>query len=278
MAPAVGMNGARTRTGAPDFPLARAYGDAATEERFAGDASAVREALIDAVHEVHPGVRFEVPEKQYGARGKFLMRFDKLFTLNYDLLQYWVILAATKGFQDGFGLGDEVNGFRTFRTGALCNTYYLHGALHLFLDQELEALKRVVTGSTIVDDIANTIRARSQLPLIVAEGTAVQKIARIRSVPYLHHCYDELIGLGGTLSFLDTGFQPMTLTSMTQSAKAVLIRCSFAFTSQLSGLVRCVRNSLDTLSGQRTSIGFTWTPPALMFGAAQARNRNALRQ
>jgi hypothetical protein len=185
--------------------IARAYGDAAAAERFAADASAVREALIDAVHEVHPGVRFEVPEKQSEACGKFLMRFDKIFTLNYDLLLYWVILAATKGFQDGFGLGDEVNGLRTFSSGALCNTYYLHGALHLFLDRELETLKRVVTGSTIIDDIANTIRTRSQLPLIAAEGTAVQKIARIRSVPYLHHCYDELIDLGGTLFIFGHG-------------------------------------------------------------------------
>jgi hypothetical protein len=77
--------------------------------------------------------------------------------------------------------------------------------LHLFLDQERETLKRVVTESTIINDIATTIRARSQLPLIVAEGTAVQKIARIRSVPYLHRCYRELAGLGGSLFIFGHG-------------------------------------------------------------------------
>jgi Domain of unknown function (DUF4917) len=185
--------------------IARAYGDAATEKRFAEDASEVREALIAAVHEVHPGVHFEIPQKQRQACGKFLTRFIKIFTLNYDLLLYWVILGATRGFHDGFGLGDEVDGFRTFRADALCDTYYLHGALHLFLDQERETLKCIVTGSTIINDIANTIRSRSQLPLIVAEGTAVQKIARIRSVPYLHRCYSELSRLGGTLFIFGHG-------------------------------------------------------------------------
>jgi hypothetical protein len=58
--------------------IARAYGDAENKERFATDAIAVREALIAAVHEVHPGVHFELPEKQRQACGKFLMRFFQI--------------------------------------------------------------------------------------------------------------------------------------------------------------------------------------------------------
>jgi hypothetical protein len=182
-----------------------AYGDQAKATTFGEDAAKVREALIQAIQEVHPGVHFEIPKEQSEACGKFLMHFDSIFTVNYDLLLYWVILQATKGFQDGFGLGDEVDGFRTFKLGAHCNTYYLHGALHLFLDAERETLKRVVTGSTIIQDIASTIRSRMQSPLIVAEGTATQKIAGIRSVPYLNQCYETLAKLNGNLIIFGHG-------------------------------------------------------------------------
>jgi hypothetical protein len=75
----------------------------------------------------------------------------------------------------------------------------LHGALHLFLDAELETKKRILTDTTIIDDIAATIRQRAQLPLFVAEGTAAQKIARIRSIPYLTHCYETLASVKGNL-------------------------------------------------------------------------------
>ena len=185
-----------------------AYGDEARAKTFQDDAASVREALIQAIQEVHPGNNFDVPERQCEACAKFLVPFDTIVTLNYDLLLYWVILraGATKDFRDGFGLGDEVDGFRTFNTDAHCNVYYLHGALHLFLDEELETLKRVLTGSTIINDIAETIRTRSELPLIVAEGTATQKIATgIRSVPYLNHCFETLSALGGNLIIFGHG-------------------------------------------------------------------------
>src|SRR5262249_48305106 len=177
-----------------------AYGENDRSKNFRHDAAAVREALILAVRTVHPGIHFEIPTAPRDACAVFLKRFHSIFTLNYDLLLYWVILhAATNEFKDGFGLGEEIDGFRTFTPGAYCNTYYLHGALHLFLDAELQTQKRILTYTTIIDDIAMTIRQRSQLPLFVAEGTAAQKIARIRSIPYLTHCYDTLASIKGSL-------------------------------------------------------------------------------
>ena len=122
-----------------------AYGDETRAKRFRDDAAAVREALIHAIQEVHPGNNFEVPQNQCDACAKFLIPFDLIFALNYDLLLYWVILraGATKDFRDGFGLGGETNGFRTFDLNAHCNVYYMHGALHLFLDQDRATLKRI---------------------------------------------------------------------------------------------------------------------------------------
>jgi hypothetical protein len=102
-------------------------------------------------------------------------------------------------FTDGFGLGDEVGGFRTFSEGGRCNTFYLHGALHLFLGEKRETQKRVATTGAIIDNIADTIRARGELPLFVSEGTSIQKMARINSVPYLRFSYDKLKSLQGSL-------------------------------------------------------------------------------
>ena len=177
-----------------------AYGEAARATLFRNDAAAVREALIHAVREVHPGISFDIPQAQRDRCGEFLRNFNNIFTINYDLLLYWVILRmAGNAFTDGFGLGDAVGGFRTFSEEGMCNTFYLHGALHLFLGDRRETLKRIVTTGAIINDIADTIRARSQLPLFVSEGSAIEKMARINSVPYLRYAYDKLKNLQGSL-------------------------------------------------------------------------------
>jgi hypothetical protein len=176
-----------------------AYGDAKKAKQFQDDAIKVREALIHAVRQVHPGAKFDIPVIQLDTCADFLDHFESIFTLNYDLLLYWVILQRKRNRSDGFAFGEEVDGFRTFQTAAPCNTYYLHGALHLFLGERRGTKKRVVTGETIIDDIEKTIRARNQLPLFVAEGLSGQKHARINSVPYLRRCYQKLMDSTGSL-------------------------------------------------------------------------------
>jgi Domain of unknown function (DUF4917) len=177
-----------------------AYGEPARATLFSADAEAVREALIHAVKEVHPGISFDIPEKQRNQCGAFLKNFSNVFTVNYDLLLYWVILKMGGNvFTDGFGLGQTEGGFRTFSENGDCNTFYLHGALHLFLGSGRGTLKRIVTTGTIISDISSTIRSRRQLPLFVSEGTALQKMERINSVPYFRYCYDKLKQLTDTL-------------------------------------------------------------------------------
>ncbi|GAA0008472.1 hypothetical protein ACVIWV_000726 [Bradyrhizobium diazoefficiens] len=180
--------------------IEEAYGANDRAATFTTDAVSVREALIHAVREVHPAISLDIPQEQRDRCGQFLRKFGNVFTINYDLLLYWVILSVGgKIFTDGFGLGDEVDGFRTFSEDGICNTYYLHGALHLFLGEERDTLKRVVTRGAIIDEIAATIRRRNQLPLFVSEGSSTQKMARINSVPYLRYCYDKLSELTGDL-------------------------------------------------------------------------------
>jgi hypothetical protein len=177
-----------------------AYGDADRANLFRNDAVAVREALIHAVREVHPKISVDVPQQQRERCSQFLQKFGNVFTVNYDLLLYWVILhVGGYAFTDGFGLGNEEDGFRTFSEDGMCNTLYLHGALHLFLGDERATLKRIVSTQTIVDEITDTIRNRGQLPLFVSEGTSKQKMERINSVPYLRGAYDRLKRLQGDL-------------------------------------------------------------------------------
>jgi hypothetical protein len=179
--------------------IEEAYGETRRAKQFQTDADVVRESLIHAVRTVHPGVRFEIPTEQVDRCAAFLGNFKTIFTLNYDLLLYWVMLKS-RSHTDGFGLGgDAIDGFRTFTDGAACSIYYVHGALHLFLDDRGEAKKRIRTGKTIIDDIASTIINQKQLPIFVAEGTTVQKIRRINSVSYLKTCYDKLSSLNGTV-------------------------------------------------------------------------------
>jgi hypothetical protein len=177
-----------------------AYGDNDRSKRFQLDSNVTRESLIHAIREVHPGIQFDIPDEQRNACGAFLQNFTSIFTLNYDLLLYWVILKLeVRRHSDGFGLGEEVGGFRIFQTDAHCTTHYLHGALHLFLDDQLETRKRILTNTTIIEDIALTIRATKRMPLFVAEGSASQKMAKINAVPYLRHSYERLTEIEGSV-------------------------------------------------------------------------------
>jgi len=170
----------------------RAYKNDKQADAFLADADKIREALVKAVRATHPGHREDIAERIPTCIA-FLKNFDAIFTLNYDLLLYWVILDAGKSFQDGFGLGQEKNGFRgPFKTDAHCNVFNVHGGLHLFKTSIGEMEKRLMGASGVIDAIAETITKSKRLPVYVAEGTSEAKLARINSVPYLKQCYDQL--------------------------------------------------------------------------------------
>jgi hypothetical protein len=170
----------------------RAYKDEKRAAQFAADADRLREALVKAVKETHPGHREDIADVIPSCIA-FLRGFETIFTLNYDLLLYWVILAEESPFGDGFGLGTEENGFRgPFVKGAYCHVYNLHGGLHLFLTPTGDVEKRLMGASGVIDAIAHTITHDKRLPIYVAEGTSTAKLGRINSVAYLRHCYERL--------------------------------------------------------------------------------------
>ncbi|OWY18096.1 hypothetical protein B6V73_05670 [Thioclava sp. JM3] len=173
----------------------RAYGNDDHAEQLIADAQTVREALVTAVNATHPAHREDL-DFQYESAAAFLKHFSKgqVFTLNYDLLLYWVNLE--KGLlTDGFGLGDysEDGRFKgPFVEGAYCRTFNLHGGLHLFQNEIGEVYKALNDGDGVIANITHEIANNGRLPLYVAEGTSTSKLRKINSVEYLRHCYHTL--------------------------------------------------------------------------------------
>jgi hypothetical protein len=165
------------------------YRDKTKHDLFLKDAQLIREALVKSIHATHPKNRNEISTKIAPAL-KFLKNFGQIFTFNYDLLLYWVLLENTDEFRDGFGLGEEKDGFLgPFKPDAYCNVYNLHGGLHLFLDEAREVHKRIASGDTIITAITESIIKR-KLPIYVAEGSSLKKLGKINSIPYLKHSFD----------------------------------------------------------------------------------------
>lgn len=167
----------------------RAYGNPERSAALLADAQRVREALVHAVKATHPAHRGDLAF-QYEAAASFIGHFASVFTLNYDLLLYWVNLEQTSLY-DGFGLGKRSADGRfhgPFREGAHCSIYNLHGGLHLFADDQGELSKALDTGDGVISTITREIGIQGRLPIYVAEGSSVQKIRKINSVPYLSYC------------------------------------------------------------------------------------------
>ncbi|MEO0428339.1 MAG: DUF4917 family protein [Pseudomonadota bacterium] len=175
----------------------RAFQDS-SDSKYQSSARQVRSYLIDAITKCHPQSHSSLGI-QYA--DKFLSKFDKIFTVNYDIFLYWISLHGDRRFTDGFGKGLKINGFRRpFQKDAHCCTYFCHGGLHLFEteDRELEKIERI-NGKSLLQRISETIENEHRYPVYVAEGSTEKKLSKIRSVPYLSHCLDELSRLEGEL-------------------------------------------------------------------------------
>lgn len=169
----------------------QAYKNNIHADQLISDAQEVRKALVKAINVTHPAHRLDIGSK-YTYSAAFLDHFSMVFSLNYDLLLYWVALENGR-LTDGFGYGRTVGSFRgPFNSLSPCNLYNLHGGLHLFETIGGELEKAVDTGSGVIATITSAIERERRLPLYVAEGTSSQKMHKINSSAYLRFCYDIL--------------------------------------------------------------------------------------
>ncbi len=130
--------------------LLDAFGSDATLSAKIQEASQkLRDTLLNSVKELHPEHVFKMPEEKSKACAVFLSQFidsgGQIFTTNYDLLLYWVLMReGVSNPVDGFGREMEnpleVNEGAEPEWSDLMwgpnqenqNVHYLHGALHLF--------------------------------------------------------------------------------------------------------------------------------------------------
>jgi hypothetical protein len=173
-----------------------AYGHEEQVIRLLNDAEVVRRALITAIQAAHP-THLENIKDVIPSWLKFLSSFSRVFTTNYDLLLYWVIINSRR-FGDGFRLAWDENGFRgPFQEDMRCNVFNVHGGLHLFLRKDGETEKRLAGGDGGLEAIAQTIANDNRFPIYVAEGNSQSKQDRIAAVPYLKLCFQRLKGRSG---------------------------------------------------------------------------------
>ena len=137
---------------------------------------------------------------------KFENRDYKIFSTNYDLLLYWILMINKKRstiapFCDGFdssGWGGNKNGQ---------NIFYLHGNLCIFKDN-LQIIKKVAYDGlrSIKDQITDEIRNNNIYPIYVAAGDSSEKKQQIDENKYLRYCYNSLCEIQGSLVTFGFGF------------------------------------------------------------------------
>ncbi len=121
-------------------------------------------------------------------RGK---RRGIIFTTNYDLMLYWILVEFKKRLRcwDGF---DENMIWRPAR-GSAINVYYLHGAMHIYeTGRARNKIRKLNIGpfsTSLVEAVRKSV-SNGVLPPIVSEGTYLEKVERIRANAYMSNALD----------------------------------------------------------------------------------------
>ncbi|MCG9628994.1 DUF4917 family protein [Vibrio mediterranei] len=162
------------------------------------DQEQLKDSLIEAISDTHPERSSHVTTEQYEKAKPFILQFKNIFTLNYDLLLYWIAnkseIAPLRNHKD--------DGFRSpiWENHPNQNVFFLHGGLHLY-DTGSKIKKHTFNDEhdvSIIEKVRNNLDD-GKFPIFVSEPTHLKKRARIEHNPYLNACYKALKKLGGTL-------------------------------------------------------------------------------
>lgn len=186
--------------------------DNATIEKMSADIEHIQNILVETISKHHPDSYTAISDQQYDACKTFLGNFGKIYTINYDLLLYWVInkFLEELPFKDRFE--DPVAG--TLESGeeyyeedyvkwslgneASASLFYLHGALHLYdAGYEVRKYSQRRAGVSLKNQILESL-GRGLYPLFVSGGDSKEKMEKINHSGYLSRCYRSLQTSGGT--------------------------------------------------------------------------------
>ncbi|OBX37864.1 hypothetical protein A8U91_02243 [Halomonas elongata] len=177
--------------------------------------SKLKSSLLDAVKELHPEHVFTVPEDESKACSHFIKTFldtgGSLFSTNYDLLLYWILMRNNVvGHTDGFGRDlenadesplpedQEWSELRWGRNKKNQNVFYLHGALPFF-DAGANIIKEEYDQRNyLLQKIEKRMR-RGEYPVFVTAGDGDEKLTHMMHNQYLTHCYETLSNITGSL-------------------------------------------------------------------------------
>ena len=184
----------------------------------------LKNSLLEAIKSLHPEHVFKIPENKINACGRFLNQFigngGQIFSTNYDLLLYWVLMR--KGFEnaiDGFGrdlqnprevaCGEdaELSELRWGPHKAKQNVHYVHGTLPIF-DMGSEIVKEQYSEEGFLLANVSARLDRGEYPVFVTAGNGAEKLSLIRHNRYLSNCYDKLGEIDGSIVSFGFGFGP----------------------------------------------------------------------
>jgi hypothetical protein len=178
----------------------------------------LKNSLIDAVKELHPEHVFKVPEEKSKACINFLQEYlsneGLVFSTNYDLLLYWVLMRnGAQNATDGFGrdletvLDDEHYiepddlEYSELRWGKYKDEqtiHYLHGTLPIF-DTGVNIIKvEYDTEHYLLQNVKERID-KKEYPIFVTAGNGKEKLTHIMHNKYLSFCYEQLCETQGSL-------------------------------------------------------------------------------
>ena len=171
------------------------------------DADGLRELLVETIAHSHPAWPGEVTDEEYAACRSFIANFNTVYTFNYDLLLYWAQMHTEEGgtptSDDGFRKSDvDYDAAYVVWEPSQSheqNTWFLHGALHVFdSGTEIQKYTWANTGVRLIDQIRDAL-GKGFFPLFVSEGTSAEKLERIRHSDYLAKAYRSFSEITGAL-------------------------------------------------------------------------------
>jgi hypothetical protein len=195
--------------------LAAVYleGNSEVVQRLNADADGLRELLARTIAANHPDRPSNISAEKYAASRTFLSNFERIYTVNYDLLLYWTLMQEEIEphirFDDGFrepeeGPADYVT-WDVQKTGQQ-NIFYLHGGLHIFdAGAELQKFTWCNTGIALIEQIREALET-NLFPLFVAEGSHASKLDRIQHSGFLNRSYRSFAEIGGSLFVFGLSF------------------------------------------------------------------------
>ncbi|PTP77850.1 DUF4917 family protein [Vibrio splendidus] len=175
------------------------------QQHLATQIEYLREQLVIAVSRSHPS-SFSQPRRGFGAAANlnrkinncrnFLNGFNTIYSLNYDLLLYWIRCHRNQNIgRDSF---TRLNSELVFSPDNQANYFFPHGALFLYRDGVSATKSGSSERNPILARLESNI-ANGKFPMCISEGTGEQKLDEIKKNHYLLYAYNRIKDSRGSI-------------------------------------------------------------------------------